>query len=56
MKDGVYAVNAQGELLHEFIMKAVLGTDIPEGFEVQFVDGDTLNCQRNNLMLVPTKQ
>jgi hypothetical protein len=52
----VYAMNKQGEYLHDLIMKNILGVQaLPEGFEVAFKDGNTLNCQRSNLMLVPLK-
>lgn len=48
----VYAINDEGLYLQDLVMAAILGVDkLPEGFEVGFLDGDTLNCTRKNLVL-----
>ena len=51
----VYAVNEEtGEMLQDVIMCHILGVEkLPDGYHVEFVDGDTLNCQRENLYLAP---
>lgn len=43
------------EMLHRNIWEAANGS-IPEGFNVQFKDGDTLNCALDNLVLVSKEQ
>lgn len=42
--------------LHREIMKQMLGHDIPEGMEVDHIDGDGLNCARPNLRLATKAQ
>ena len=51
----VYAVNENGDRLQDLIMMDILrGVDkLPDGFVVDFIDGNTLNCRRANLILVP---
>jgi hypothetical protein len=39
-------------MLHDLIMCHIIGVDkLPDGFEVRFVNGDTLDCRRENLVL-----
>lgn len=38
--------------LHEFIMEHVLGRPLKKTERVEFLDGDSLNCRRNNLRLI----
>jgi hypothetical protein len=55
MAEALYAVNENGEMLQDLIMCDILGVDkLPDGFEVAFVNGNTLDCQRKNLRLVKT--
>jgi hypothetical protein len=52
-KPGVYAVNENGEMMQDLIMCRILGVDkLPEGYMVEFVNGNTLDCRRANLRLV----
>lgn len=42
--------------MHRFIMERMLGSPIPDGYEVDHQDADKLNNQRENLRLVTPHQ
>lgn len=52
-KEGCYAVNENGDMMQDLVMCSILGVDrLPDGYMVEFVNGDTLDCRRSNLKLV----
>ena len=40
------------ELYHRYIWKELLGRDLPKGFNVCFLNGDSLDCRPENLFLL----
>lgn len=56
-KENVYAVNENGDMMQDLIMCMMLGVDkLPDGYMVEFVNGNTLDCRRANLRLVPIQK
>lgn len=44
------------ETLHKVVMERVLGHELPQGAQIDHIDGDGLNCQRDNLRLANHSQ
>lgn len=48
----VYAVNEEGVYMQDMVMCLMMGVNkLPDGYEVGFMDGNTLNCTEKNLVL-----